>query len=75
LLTRRNGQTGPSVSKSLGIPASICNTIYKRYLGTWSVEDVNQTSRPRQVSQEEGKRLIETTKDHPEMTLRQMSVF
>ena len=69
---KRNGQTGSQVSKSLGIPVSTCNTIYKRYLETGSVEDAKQTGRPRQVSQKEEKMLIETTKDHPEMTLTQL---
>jgi len=52
---KRNGQTGSQVSKSLGIPVFTCNTIYKRYLETGSVDNVKQTGRLCQVSQEEEK--------------------
>ena len=69
---KRSGKTGLEVSKSLGIPVSTCNDIYNRYLETGSVEDVKQTGRPREVSEEEEKMLIETAKKHPEMTLTQL---
>jgi len=55
IVQMRNGQTGPQVSKNLGIPISTCNAIYKRYLETGSVDNVKQTGRLCQVSQEEEK--------------------
>lgn len=69
---KRNGLTGPEVSQRLGIPVATCNSIFRKWKEEGIVENKKQPGRPRKVTEEEEKMLIETVERCPEMTLTEL---
>ena len=52
-------ETDIKVSQSLGLPLSTVNYIWNKFQKTYMIEDIKQSGRPREVSEKEGKKLIE----------------
>ena len=66
------GESGTQVQQRLSIPASTYNAIYRKYKETGDVTDKPRSGRPKKFADKEKETLIETTEEHPEMTLNQL---
>ena len=66
---RRNGMTESEVSERLQIPKSTINSVFTKWKTHHTVENLKKPGRPKEITEEEEKMVIEAVEEDPTMSL------